>query len=159
MKIKLNEGSHASDFDIDTLQKKVGVPLKPEFLEFVRNNDGSKPETNIFKVNESIESGVNGFIPVRLIIREMSNIENLPENAFPVAWAEGGNYIFIDQRIGGSVYFWDHEQPENIFKLADGFSQFIDLIDPFDTGSIKLKPNQVKKAWIDPDFLKTIQST
>ena len=38
------------------------------------------------------------------------------------------------------------KQPENIARLADGFRSFIDLLEPFDIGSVKLKPGQVMKG-------------
>ena len=158
MKLKLTKGRAASRSDIAALQQKIGMPIVPEFLEFVAVNDGTEPETNIFKIGGTNESGVNGFIPIKEITKEISRIENLPKTAFPVAWAEGGNYVFINQHENGAVYFWDHEQPGNIARLADSFGAFLDLLEPFDVSTIKLKPGQVKKAWIDPDFLKSIQS-
>jgi hypothetical protein len=33
----------------------------------------------------------------------------------------------------------------------------LELLEPFDVSSVKLKPAQVKKAWVDPDFLKGLQ--
>lgn len=87
----------------------------------------------------------------------MPRIENLPGRSFPVAWAEGGNYVFVNLAAGGAVFFWDHERPENIVRLASSFRSFLELLEPFDINSIKLKPDQVKKARIDPDFLKGLQ--
>ncbi len=157
MKVKLTKGRTAEKFDIGVLEQKIGEPLISDFLQFVSENDGAEPETNIFKVGLKNESGVNRFIPVKEITNEISRIETLPEKSFPVAWAEGGNYVFINQASSGEVFFWDHEQPENIIKLANSFHFFLELLEPFDVNSIKLKPNQVKKAWIDPDFLKSLQ--
>jgi hypothetical protein len=129
--------------------------LPNSFLAFIRQHDGAEPETNIFKIGSANESGVNGFIPVRKIPDERANIENLPSTAFPVAWAEGGNYVFVDA-ASGAVYFWDHEQPEAPVQMASDFAAFAEMLEPFDPGSIKLRPGQVKSAWIDPDFLKSL---
>jgi hypothetical protein len=156
MKIKLTQGRSAAKDKLTLLEEKVGRPLSPDFVEFVAKNDGAEPETNIFKVGSGNESGVNGFIPVEEIVREIRNIENLPKGSFPFAWAEGGNYVFINEAQGGTVYFWDHEAPDRLVRLADSFSSFLDLLEPFDVTEIKLKPGQVKKAWIDPDFLKNL---
>jgi SMI1 / KNR4 family (SUKH-1) len=158
MKVKLSKGRAASESDIAALEQRLGVPIALEFVRFVLENDGAVPETNIFKIGETNnESGVNGFIPVKEIIKEMSRIKNLPKNAFPVAWAEGGNYVFINQCENGTVFFWDHEQPDDITRLANSLYSFLELLEPFDMSTIELKPGQVKKAWIDPDFFKSIQ--
>lgn len=158
MKVKLTKGLAAAQNDLTALQQELGEALPSEFIEFVARYDGAEPETNIFKIGATTnESGINGFIPVKEIAREMPRIENLPARSFPVAWAEGGNYVFINLAAGGAVFFWDHERPDNIVRLANSFRPFLELLEPFDVGSIKLKPGQVKKAWIDPDFLKGLQ--
>jgi len=157
MTLKLTKGRIASQNDIIALEHRIGEPLVPEILEFVAQNDGAEPETNIFKVGTANESGVNSFIPIREIISEMRRVENLPDRAYPIAWAEGGNYVFVNQADDGAVYFWDHEQPCSLVKLANGFRSFLELLVPFDVSSIKLKPGQVKKVWIDSAFLKEFQ--
>jgi hypothetical protein len=157
MKLKLTKGRPASPKDIAALREKIGGHIDQAFLKFATSNDGAEPEANIFKIGDGNESGVNAFIPIKEIPDVMSRTEYLPKAALPVAWAEGGNCVFIDQSENGAVYFWDHEQPDNATKLASSFESFLDLLEPFDVSTIKLKPGQVKKAWIDPDFLKSIQ--
>ena len=156
MKIKFTQGRPAVAADIENLQRELGSDLPGSFVEFLRKQDGAKPETNIFRVGSQNESGVNGFIPLRRILSERDNIENIPTKAFPIAWAEGGNYVFIDIAADGGVFFWDHEQPESPTFLAASFTAFIDMLSPFDSASVKLDPNQVKRALIDPDFLKSL---
>lgn len=156
MKVKMTKGRSALPSDIENLESEVGGALPNSFLEFIRQHDGAEPETNIFKVGGTNESGVIGFIPVREVPDERANIENLPPTAFPIAWAEGGNYVFIDA-ASGAVYFWDHEQPTPPVQMASDFAAFVEMLEPFDPSSIKLKPGQVKSAWIDPDFLKSLE--
>ena len=158
MKIKLLKGRVALPIDIAALEQRIGEPLVTEFIEFVSGNDGAEPESCIFKIGETNESGINAFIAVKDIAKEMSLIESLPKRSFPIAWAEGGNYVFIDQSESGAVFFWDHEQPDKIARLADSLHSFLERLEPFDIRTFKLNPGQVKKAWIDPDFLKSIQS-
>jgi hypothetical protein len=100
---------------------------------------------------------VNGFIPVRDITQEAQHIENLGAGSFPIAWAEGGNYILMDLASGGTVSYWDHEQPDSPTELAESFLSFLDLLEPFDATAVELKPGQVISAWIDPDFLKSLK--
>jgi len=159
MKIKLSNGHVASRGDIIALQLKIGEQLDSEFLKFIALNDGAIPANNTFKCGPANDAGVNGFIPVKEIIREMSLIDNLPAKSFPIAWASCGNYVLINQSEGRAVYFWDHELTENekCFKLANNFNSFIQLLMPFDINSVQLKPGQVQNVWIDPDFLKSQQ--
>ena len=74
MKIELSNGRPASRNDIAEFEEKLGESLLPDFLVFVQQNDGSEPETNIFKIGTTNESGVNGFIPIREIVGEMQKI-------------------------------------------------------------------------------------
>jgi hypothetical protein len=67
-----------------------------------------------------------------------------------------GNYVLIDEGKSGAVYFWDHETGDAT-KLALTFGDFLNLLEPFDIKTIELKPSQVKKAWIDPKFLKNLR--
>jgi hypothetical protein len=73
----------------------------------------------------------------------------------PCGLAEGGNFVFIDEGCGGSVFFWDHEMVTATLS-ARTFADSLDVLEPFDIKTIKLKPRQVKKVWIDPEFLKRI---
>jgi hypothetical protein len=34
------------------------------------------------------------------------------------------------------------------------FEVFLDLLEPFEIFSAELKPSQVKRTWVDPDFMK-----
>jgi hypothetical protein len=158
MKIKFKRGRTALDADIRCFEIELGFGVSDSFKAFVAEFDGCEPETNIFKISEDNDSGVNRFIPIKEIGKERKNIENLPIWAYPVAWAEGGNYVYIDQGENGAVFFWDHEDPENVFKLAENFESFLSVLKPFDASSIELKPRQVKSSWIDPDFLKSLGS-
>src|SRR5688572_15909649 len=119
MKVKLTRGRPASQEQIVALERQLGEALHPDYLDFLSHDDGAKPESNIFDVGTTNHSGVNGFIPVQEIVSEMARIENLPLRSFPVAWAEGGNYVFINQEERGAVFFWDHELPEQPIRLAD----------------------------------------
>ncbi len=101
---------------------------------------------------------MTAFIRTDEILKQRAYIaEEIPPEAYPVAWAEGGNYVFVDEGKGGAVFFLDHEIPEPTIKLASNFQGFLDLLEPFDIKTVKLKPGQVKKGWIDPEFLKQLE--
>ena len=158
MTVKLADGSAASPASIKALETDLGFQISDSFREFISTQDGASPETNIFRVSEKNQSGVNEFIPAASIAAERTYLENLPQKAYPVAWAEGGNYVFIDEGRNGEVFYWDHEVPEEISRLADNFAAFLALLKPFDIKSIKIKPGQVKRVWVDPEFLKQLQN-
>ena len=157
MKIKLKNGKCASELDFHALEEDLGYRLSESFRAFCRSNDGAEPETNIFRIIGRNESAVNRFIPVNGILNQSSFIENLPERAYPIAWAEGGNYVFIDEDQGGAVFFWDHENPVQITKLEADFEAFLHVLEPFDIKSVQLMPDQVKKVWVNPDFMKKLK--
>lgn len=154
MKIGLKGGRVASERDIVALETLIGQPLDNDFRKFIAENDGAIPESNAFPVNGiSNFGGINEFTLVKNIISERSCLESIGDHAYPIALSEGGNYVVLDQGQGGAIFFWDHEIDE-FSQIADSFTEFLELIEPFDERSIKLAPGQVKSAWIDPDFLK-----
>jgi hypothetical protein len=157
MKIKLQNGGCASEDSIRALESQLGCKLSESFKEFVRTQDGAKPETNMFKIGDKNESGVAGFIPVEEIAEQRAHIEGFPQDkAYPVAWDDCGNCVFVDEARDGAVFFWDHELPEGTTQLAPNFGSFLDLLEPFDISTVKLKPGQVKRVWVDPEFLKRL---
>lgn len=156
MSIKLNNGRPMSHEEIAAFERMVGHLLPQGIKNFFSKYDGAEPDTNIFNIGETNDSGVNQFIPMRRILAEMVYVDNLPQYAFPIAWVEGGNYVIIKPAERGAVYFWDHEKPADMTFLADSFDAFFSSIKPFDVIDVNLKPGQVISAWVDPDFLKDL---
>jgi len=154
MKIKMTQGTRASLRDIKVLEQTIGTILPKAFAAWVSEYDGGTPEQNSFQIGRRL-GGATRFIRISLIIKEMKNIENLPPSAIPIAWAEGGNYLIL---MGdGSVFFWDHEEPEPLLRISDTFENFLEQLEPFDISKVELNPGDVKVAWIDPEFLKGLQ--
>ena len=104
MNVKLKNGKPASEESILTLESALGFRLSGSFVNFIREHNGAEPEDNIFRICDDNDGGVNQFIAVQEILIERAQIENLPVNAYPVAWAEGGNYVFIDEDQDGAVF-------------------------------------------------------
>ncbi|NOI67057.1 SMI1/KNR4 family protein [Vibrio sp. 99-8-1] len=157
MKIKLSKPLAISSHDIDDFIQETGVDLPEEFAKFLLEYNGARPETNIFSITELNESGVDKFIPLSLMIEESARLENIGASTFPIAWAEGGNYVVINFDKEASVYFWDHEEPSQEFLLAKGIYKFLEKLEAFDPESVVLKDGQIESAWIDPDFLKSLE--
>ncbi len=158
MHIRLGPATEAvSVQQLDALERSLGASLPIDFRVFLTRHDGSKPETNSFSVDAGNESGVNGFVPARSLARQRAAlVGRIPRNILPIAWAEGGNYVCLNLADAGDVLFWDHET-EMITHLADSFDEFLLLLRPFDTSSVEFKPGQVRSAWIDPEFLRSLK--
>lgn len=154
--ISLENYGTASDNDIRALEARLGRPLPAAFLAFVRTFDGAEPAPNVFDIGDSNQSGVNRFIPVAEIWSARAHIENLSSTAFPVAWAEGGNYVIVDPDRRDAVFYWDHEIPDPLLRIADDFAAFVKMLGPFDINDVELEPGQVLDVWIDPDFLRSL---
>lgn len=133
--------------------------LPADYLNFLTSGRAGKPEPNIFKVSDSIDSAINAFITADRLIYERDLFRHeIGDDILPVAYAEGGNYlcIAISGPTVGSIYFFDHEchGSEALTAIAPGFNAFLEKIEPFNPKSVRLKPGQVKKVWINPVFLK-----
>jgi len=155
MTVKIRDVSPVSKVDIDKLSSELGSMLPKTYEEFVLLHNGAKPETNVFKISEDNDCGVDRFIPVSKIRDEIKNIDHVSSTKIPIAWAEGGNYILLDLE-SEKISFWDHEIPEEQYDLAANINTFIEQLEPFDSSTIELKEGQVESAWIDPDFLKNL---
>lgn len=158
MKVKLRGGETAPEQEILALEDALGCPISSSFRAFIRTYDGASPDTNIFRISESNSGGVSEFIPVREILKNRMYIEDIPRQAYPVAHAECGNFVLIDEGRNGAVFFWDHELPDEPTDLAANFGAFLDLLEPVDMTTIELKPGKVKKVWVDPEFLRRLKA-
>lgn len=157
MQVVLSGGGEVSQSAVSTLESAIGQPLDEQFRRFVTHQNGATPGSNSFPVNGVAHmGGVDQFIAVEDIVAERSYIDDLPSHAYPVALSSGGNYVLLDQGQGGAIFFWDHEIEGGIYKVAESFETFLDMLEPFDVSTIKPAPGQVKSAWIDPDFLKQL---
>ncbi|QDU02114.1 SMI1 / KNR4 family protein [Gimesia chilikensis] len=153
MVIKIAKTRAASANDLFVLEKTLGVKLPDSFRVFLKEYDGAEPESNLFEIDETNNSGVNEFIPAQLILKERALIENLSPQAFPFAFAEGGNYVILDLNGRETVLFWDHETAE-LIHLSDSFEKFLSDLQPFSLDDVQLEPGDVGEVWIDPDFLR-----
>lgn len=161
MKIKIKRVNKApSEKSIARAESELGCALPVEYLVFLAKYNGGEPETNIFRIpGTANESGVNEFIAIENLAKEfeLGGFRQIG-GVIPIAYAEGGNYVCLSTAKPdlGAVLFWDHEvvtDRSGLLKLANSVQEFLDLLEPFDPRQVKLKPGQVKSAWIDPSLL------
>jgi len=160
MKIKLHDASRPpSETEIAAFEIATDCTVGDAYRRFLKQWNGAKPENNWFKVGERNHSSVTRFIPLAEIPKELSLLKSeLPRGSFPIAWDESGNYVCLNSRRNGEVFFWDHELPERTVTLSQGLDGFVDhVMEPFEPTKLKFEPHQVKSAWVDPEFLKQLK--
>ena len=154
---------------IEEFEKEKGISLPESYKAFLTEFNGGKPETNIFNIDKNNDAGVNEFIELKKIDEVIYIYKNrIPNSVLPIAHSEGGNLVClgIDKKNFDDVFFWDHEgekldenkEPSitNLYLISKSFGEFLKKLKPFDMSSVVLKPGQVKKVWIDPDFKKRL---
>lgn len=153
MKIELLKKKSINSNDINAFVKEIGYPITKELHSFLINYNGSTPEPNFFRVNKDTECSINKFIPLGEMIKEKNSyLNDLGSNYYPIADAEGGNYLVIDFSDRCSVYFWDHEQFDKLFFIAKDIDSFLKKLDRLE--EINVEPEDVISVWVDPKFLK-----
>ncbi|MDU8357801.1 SMI1/KNR4 family protein [Pseudomonas syringae group sp. J309-1] len=157
MRVNFSKSKAVNQKDISDFSRAFGCSLPDQVVDFFLEFNGSKPETNTFSVGDDNESGVNKLICISEVLDERKFLDFIGIKVFPVAIAEGGNYVVIDLNQGQSVFFWDHEKPAEMTFLASDIQEFLNGLVPFDPDSIELKEGQVESVWIDPDFLKSLK--
>lgn len=128
----------------------VGRPLPESYLEFVKRHNGAEPDPNSLDGEGSVS--VRRFIPVEEAATVFASVEGFPSRVIPLAEDDCGNFTYVEPATG-EVYFWDHEI-EDDEKIAVDVPDFIFRLLTFDAGAVE--PGQVISAWIDPDFLASL---
>ncbi len=167
---KSNVGTSLSE--IKNLERQLGRQLPSDYENFLLSTNGGVPEPNRFEVPQfDTGSGVTWFFGLlgepkyRDLAYEQKVLgQRLPNGMIAVADAAGGNRICLSirNRDFGCVYFWDHELESELnvesplAQLATTFDEFLSILQPFDPESVELEPGQVESAWIDPEFLRSL---
>lgn len=140
----------AGEQAIAEAESRLSCRLPASYRDFIGRHNGAKPSDNAFSLSGN-ESGVRSFIPIEEAATLRDQIEGFPSHAIPIAEDGCGNYVWLEPDAG-AVFFWDHELDESGVRIADSFEDFLALLRPFDPSSVKLKPGQVIRVWIDPNF-------
>ncbi len=139
-----------SEDQIAAVEQVLGCRLPPTLRSFAQRHDGSRPEDNTFDVPGN-QSGVRTFIALADAPLLRDEIDGFPRTGVPIADDGCGNYVLLRPDTG-EIVFWDHEVEGDGIVIAQDFDLLLAMLRPFDIGSVKLQPGQVKRAWIDPDF-------
>jgi hypothetical protein len=150
-----SQNAPCSSAELRALEIETGHLLPQDFVDFLSLRNGGRLESNLFNISTGNESGVNEYLNVaRIIDRKGVLRDRLSPSTWPIAEAEGGNYVCLrwDAPDSWCVVFWDHES-EDEAVLSESFSEFRDSLQKFDPRTVKLQPGQVVSAWIDPSLM------
>jgi hypothetical protein len=90
--------------------------------------------------------------PIRLPRQHAKRFSRSDGSSFEaIAEDSSGNYFTAME--DGAVWFWDHET-DDLICLVSSVSEFVNHCE--NPSPVKLDLKQVKSAWIDPEFAKSI---
>jgi hypothetical protein len=157
---------------VSDVERRLVCGLPDVYGQFLLAFNGGVPEANEFVVLQTrTGSGVNRFYGIigegrdgDLLHEQCSLKDRLPEGVIAIGDAEGGNRICLSLRKAdyGHVFFWDHELESDrdpsaaLAALAPSFDVFLASLRRLDAERIQLRPGQVKRAWINPEFLNKV---
>ena len=153
--MKFRDTFPLTDEQVALIESENGWTFPQAYMDFLGRHNGGVPDVNMCAVGDNQDCRVTGFIPADGIKEEARFIENLSENAIPIAWAECGNYVLMEMSGSGAIRYWDHEEPTRDVVLAETFSGFIGALREFSLE--ELPPHKVIRVWIDPEFAKTLK--
>jgi hypothetical protein len=138
MNIELrNPNAPASDLELKRLEKEIGGTVPSDFSDFLSKRNGCAVEPNLSSRNDNV--GVRSFLGVdRILAAKTVLADRLARTTWPVAEAEGGNYVCLRREPSGNwgVAFWDHELDEEIV-LEPTFTEFLESLDKPEPSSLE----------------------
>ncbi|HKY58607.1 MAG TPA: SMI1/KNR4 family protein [Aeromicrobium sp.] len=156
--------------EIAALEARLAAALPEAFRRFLEDRGGGKPIPNqaLGESAQPLGVGVNRFFTVEELTERHKDFgQRIPGDLLAIADTEGGNLVCVavDGDRTGAVYFWDHElevgegeppSEANLTPLAADFERFLECLVPLDVSGTE-QPMQVVSAWIDPEFLASLE--
>ena len=158
-----------TDLEVSKIEKEIHNQLPKEYRDFFLKCRFPVEFDNMIqiRVDPSIPGAGGGWLPFGdfYSLKNDSNyniLENvncysgrIPENLLPIADSPGGNQLCIGVRGSekGKVYYWDHdyESEDDIYFLANSFTEFIDLLEIDD--SLPNEDDVQADIWLADDLL------
>lgn len=134
-----------NESDLNSLEDALGISLPTDYKEFLSKTNGGCPKNNylVLKVSSLKEEllinfflGVNDDENFNIISWNNDFKIEMPISTFIFGVEHGGGmFIQITEGDDKGVYFWDSNfslpvtsNDENVFYIADTFSDFLSLI-------------------------------
>jgi hypothetical protein len=124
-------------FEIKKFEKKLNIELPKDYIEWLLQYNGGRPEKDGCDVIEMISEVSDGFLvnwfyglkydptyneSYELYDSYESFFDRMPKELIPIACDPGGNQICLGVVKGehyGKVYFWDHEEEAQNFVVPE----------------------------------------
>lgn len=159
--------------------KKVGYKLPDDYIDFLKKYNGGDVKNSF---GMYYKNGKKKFILTLMfglgvksdedLMRQFEiYINRIPTTCIPVGRDAGGNLIclHLSEDKYGYVYFWDHEEEleheedkmtiNDLYFIADSFEKFLNSIKEDVLDKTEAIGYEVKKVWIDPDFLRDLENS
>lgn len=132
--LEVNGG--ASDASIAAVEKKLGVALPADYVEFLKQSDGGSFKNDLVFVEDmGDETVLNSVFGVAadgdmVVLNEYADYRKrnrIPKLGLPIGDDPGGNLFILclEQPGHGGIYYWNHEkEPPN---GGDKFEDFRNL--------------------------------
>lgn len=151
-------GTPLTQEDIASLERMLGLPLPPDYAEFLRRYNGGAPTPNTVPIQDWPEGGAED--DVRMFYRLGSDpgadtydlrwnfqcyTGRMPQGLLPIADTGSGDQfcLWLVEDDRGAVVLWDHEAEHrpptraNLHRVAPNFTAFLELLgDPSDDGPL-----------------------
>ena len=114
---------------IKLFQEQSGVGFDMEYVDFIKVNNGGRPEYNVIQLPDGSEKVVNKFLSFNEsdkenIYKAKHRIEEDDEKLIPFASDPAGNYFCFKS---SKVYFYGHEDGEEQM-IAESFRDFLGML-------------------------------
>lgn len=169
-------GSPIEEDDFKKFSSQIGYFFPDEYFLFLKDNNGGYLDNYVAEYqglnklkSKFILAGFYGLgIDSNNDLRSKYELYNgrVPEGCVPIGYDVGGNQVCINltTKNYGFIYFWDHENEleednsiESLYYIASSFNEFLNSIKEDSDDEEPPTDYKVKKTWIDPDFLKSLQ--
>ena len=158
MKIKAANPPATQDAIVE-FERLCGSLLPADYRDFLHRYNGGSPEPDSFAINPTLGDGsVRAFYGLHggaysLAAAYRKRPKRFPLHLVPIGEDDCGNLICLSLSAPNCVSFFDHETNEH-HPIATSFSALTESLHP--AAPVQLRPGQVKSAWIDPDFLASL---
>ena len=139
-------GPTLTEHDIEVAENAMGVRFPDDYRHFLLQNNGGKPDPNMFLIPDHPLSGQSDLLDWFYCIAQDSPIDiisayrvfngRVPSECLPIGCDPGDNQIcLVTSGIKqGKIYFWDHEEEadedeeptySNMYLIADSLDDLL----------------------------------
>lgn len=135
----LREHAQATEQEIATFEQEYPIELPDEYREFLKQNNGGRPELDCFK-----DEVINYFLGVLDWPGSFDSIQHMisqryPVGMLPIASTGGGDLLLLGWKgeFKSKIYYWSHDWEaegsgeyyfDNVEWIADSLTDFLTML-------------------------------